>query len=223
MRGNNRFDRAQAEGDRFNKRRRRQKSPSVAAIPVYDSQSPRISASGKLMVCVVLGTATVLSQQVWLSYGDSILDQINRVPFLTLAEMLPFIGGVVRFVKAYFPDLLGVGIWAMINGSQSGRDIIKLFGIRDPWWVDQLTHWSQPQYVAIAYCLEFALNYDRYPIYPGGIMALWDNLSAFNFAEINWLNIVPLLISILSFEWLVRFFTVKAVKGSAKNGPTRTA
>ena len=192
------------------------------APPVYTPKKPTISASGRFMVLIVLGTATVLSQQVWLSYGDSIISQITRVPFLGLLEQVPFVGGVLAFLKPWFPDLFGVGVWAMINFSQSGKDLIKLLNIRDPWWVAQLTNWSQPQFVAIAYVVEIILNYDRYPIYPGGLGKVWENLSALNADDIVWLNIPLLIVSTLSFEWLVRFFTVKAVR-EPKNGTTRTA
>jgi hypothetical protein len=127
--------------------------------------------------------------------------------------MVPMVGGVVKFSAPWFPDVLGIGIWFMINGSQSGKDLIKLLDIRDPWWVAQLSAWSEPHKVAISYVVEVALAYDKYPVLPGGLNDLLENIKSIDPEMINWLNIPLLLLSVLSFEYLIKFFTVKAVGG----------
>jgi hypothetical protein len=189
------------------------KTAPARSTAIYNSTRPKMGIAGKFLVFSVLGCATVLSQQIWLSYGDTILAQIQRVPLLGLVEMVPMVGGVVKFFGPWFPDVLGIGIWFMINASQSGKDLIKLLDIRDPWWVAQLSAWSEPHKVAIAYAVEILLAYNKYPILPGGLNDLLENIKSIDPEMINWLNIPLLLLSVLSFEYLIKFFTVKTVGG----------
>lgn len=189
------------------------KATPTQSTPIYNSTRPKMGMAGKLLVFSVLGCATVLSQQIWLSYGDTILAQIQRVPLLGLVEMVPMVGGAVKFFGPWFPDVLGIGIWFMINASQSGKDLIKLLDIRDPWWVAQLAAWAEPHKVAIAYTVEIVLAYNKYPILPGGLNDLLENIKSIDPEMINWLNIPLLLLSVLSFEYLIKFFTVKTVGG----------
>lgn len=195
---------------------------SSAAEVVYESKAPKTDASAKFLIFVVLGTLTVLSQQVWLGYGDTIIGSIDRVPFLNLLTQVPFVRGVISLLGQVFPDLFGVGLWLLINCSQSGKDLIKLLGIRHPWWVHQLTEWSKPQYVAIAYIVEFLLNSERFPIYEGGLGQLWQDVSMPDVDSILWMNIPLMVLSLMCFEWTVKFFTIKVVAPKT-NGKYRQA
>jgi hypothetical protein len=191
-----------------------QANPARRSTPIHDPQRPRINAAGRFLTFTVMGTFTVLSQQVWMHYSDTLLKQINRIPFLGLIVQIPMIGGLIEFFGPWFPDLFGVGVWALINACQSGKDIIKLLDIRDPWWVAMLTEWSRPQYVALAYIAEITLNYDKFPLFKGGIDYLIANYANLDMDLFIWPNVFFLLISVLSFEHLVKFFTPKAAKST---------
>jgi hypothetical protein len=186
------------------------------ATPIHNPDRPKINAAGRFLVLTVMGTFTVLSQQVWIGYADTLLKQITRIPFLGLITQIPMAGGVVEFFGPWFPDLFGVGVWALINASQSGKHIIKLLDIRDPWWVTMLTDWSRPQYVALAYIAEIVLNYDRFPLFKGGIDYLISSYENLDMDLFLWPNVFFLLISVLSFEWLVKFFTPKSISSKGK-------
>jgi hypothetical protein len=206
-------------GDRAKQSKPPAANPAKQSTPVHDPQRPRINAAGRFLTFTVMGTFTVLSQQVWMHYSDTLLKQINRIPFLGLIVQVPMVGGVIEFFGPWFPDLFGVGVWALINACQSGKDIIKLLDIRDPWWVAMLTDWSRPQYVAAAYIAEITLNYDKFPLFRGGIDYLIANRDNLDMDLFLWPNVFLLLISVLSFEHLVKFFTPRSVRG--KRGATR--
>lgn len=206
-------------GDRAKQPKPPAANPPRQSTIIHDPQRPRINAAGRFLTFTVMGTFTVLSQQVWMHYSDTLLKQINRIPFLGLIIQIPIVGSVIEFFGPWFPDLFGVGVWALINACQSGKDIIKLLDIRDPWWVSMLTEWSRPQYVALAYIAEITLNYDKFPLFKGGIDYLIANRDNLDMDLFLWPNVFYLLISVLSFEHLVKFFTPKSAR--SKRGTTR--
>ena len=199
--------------------RRKAAAQTAKTIQIHTPDRPRINAAGRFLVLTVMSTFTVLSMQVWITYSDTLLRQINRIPLLGLIVQAPMVGGVIEFFGPWFPDLFGVGVWALINACQSGKDIIKLLDIRDPWWVAMLADWSRPQYVAAAYIAEIVLNYDKFPLFKGGIDYLIDNRDSLDMDLFLWPNVFYLLISVLSFEHLVKFFTPKSAKSN--RGTTR--
>lgn len=208
---------------RKNRQRPRRRQPAKPAMPVHETEHPKMDVAGRLLVGVTLACVVVLSQQVWLSDAETLMQEAERIPFYRLLSALPYIGGVVKYFGPYVPELFGVGIWFWINMAQSGKDVIRLFNIRHPWWVSQITHWSQPKYVCAAYVFETIRSYDRWPIYKASLFELAEmlkNMETPDPSKIIWINIPLLLFSVLSFEFVVRFFAPKTAKG-ARNGRDR--
>lgn len=175
---------------------------------VWDKVKPKTRWLARFFAGVLLGAVTVMSMQVWLNAGDFILGQIERVPFLGLLMATPFLGGFIRFVAANMSDLFGFCLWLAINLAQSGKNVVKLFDVRDPWWVARLTMWCTPTYISLAYTAEILMSYDRFPPYPGGVLGVlghfgkWPNLA----------NLGLLILSVLSFEKVVEMFVPKSVQ-----------
>lgn len=175
----------------------------------------QIPKAGKFVVCFVLGVMFVLSMQPWLNLSGLILKSIEVWPFLGIFKQIPFVGGVLSFLSAnsFMSHLLGLGLCLWINLAESGKDLIKLFNMREGWWRTQLEAWNSPTGVGFAYLMEVPGAIEQFPIYKGGLAGIYKAFSTgFDINLVNWKMCFLFVISLLCFELVVKLFLPGDVK-----------
>jgi hypothetical protein len=196
-----------AEPQDFNQQhQRRPQQESTPKAPTVATKNSKPSTAGKFLILTVFSTVCVVNMQPWLVFAEEVLAQIKIVPLWDLLIQVPYLGGLMAFAAPHFWQVFGVSIWAFANTAQCGENLIKLFDIKDPWWVAQISKWSSPGFRAVAYIAEFCLTFFRYPPYIGGYKAAQRDFPNIDINAIDWKNAAMACLVIFAVELTLYLF-----------------
>jgi hypothetical protein len=165
----------------------------------------------RCVVGIVILVVCLLNIQPWLEVSAQIVQEIRRMPFAG-AMNLPLIGWLITAFVVVLADVLGVGIWAIVQQAQIRALLhtLKVRPIKNSEVLKKAMLWR-----GVSYALEVGVSLLRFPPYEGGVSQFWEDAPDWNPDRLDWWMLVVFLVSIGAVELLVvMFLSDKGDKGA---------
>lgn len=155
--------------------------------------------AAKVVVGGVCLSLVLLNLQPWLEVGASLSTQIRIIPFLGLLVEIPWVGGWFLLASKALAQILAVLLWAFVQMIQVVPLLHQMQYLRlRPALLERAEslRW-------VAYCVEVAVCFLRFPPYQGGVEAFVLDAPHWQLYLIDWWQFALLIVAIAAFEAIV--------------------
>lgn len=157
-------------------------------------QVKNLTVTARFLFFTGVGFLTLLNVQPWLELSRQISKQITTIPFLDSLTSIPFLGGWIEWIVANIVSILGFVLWGIIQ-------YIELL----PMFAEGTGVWKQlSNYRWMAYAVEFAVCFLRFPPYEGGMAAILEDSPNWDANLIDYWNLILFVVTMFGFELCFR-------------------
>jgi hypothetical protein len=142
----------------------------------------------------------LLNVQPWIAVAKSAAKHISVVPYFLL-EWIPFIGrdlaeGARALIQPNITALMGITLWAVTQSIEVTPILAHFTDWEPPVWLRN----KLSLFRALSYMLELIVCFLQYPPYQGGIEAFYADMGRWDFALIDFNNMVLFVIALFGVE-----------------------